>query len=137
VRPHSSQKPVGHEIGVGAGVLVGVELAEAGPQFGRSAMVASSRRSALNRSVAPTLGMRPDRVRQLFQLGVPAGLLRTMSQPPDQLTHGDRRKRDCGDGTRDDHLSGGAVMLTGGPELDTPSEPEHGKTAQAEVLQNG
>jgi len=39
-----------------------VELAEAGPQFGRSAMVASSRRSGFHSGVALTLGMRPDRV---------------------------------------------------------------------------
>jgi hypothetical protein len=56
VPPHPSQKPVGHEIGVGAGALVWVELAEAGPQFGRSAMVASSRRSAFNSGVALKLG---------------------------------------------------------------------------------
>lgn len=64
--PHSSHKPVGHEIGVGAGVLVWAELAEPGPHFGRSAMVASSRRSAFNSGVALTLGMRPDRVSLLY-----------------------------------------------------------------------
>jgi hypothetical protein len=49
-----------------AGALVWVELAEAGPQFGRSAMVPSSRRSAFNSGVALTLGMRPDRVSLLY-----------------------------------------------------------------------
>jgi hypothetical protein len=43
-----------------------VELAEAGPQFGRSAMVPSCRRSAFNSGVALTLGMRPDRVSLLY-----------------------------------------------------------------------
>jgi hypothetical protein len=86
---------------------------------------------------APTIcSCRRARSGRSIYVGVPARLLRTMAQPPDKLTDGNRRKHDSGDDTADDQLSDKAVMRAGSPQMNTPSGPEQGKTREAEAPQN-
>jgi hypothetical protein len=55
---------------------------------------------------------------------MPTGPLRTMAQPPNELLHGDRHRRDADDCTAEEHPEDIAIMLTGRPKVNAVSRRE-------------